>query len=376
VKASKPLLVSIIFLSISLITQTNANGKPVTLSNTYLDNNCGVSIQYPSNWQTLRAESISKLATSIVNLQPKSDDGSKVEVELLDLSDLFSKSFETVTSAEREYISQYVGKIETSTITKISSYPAQLLVYTEELPGVSADQWVKKNEVTIIAFDKEYKIIFDNDNSAKFDKYKSIFDQMVYTFKIYEPKFSGISCNPTSSVSQSSTVTNSSLNVQQALGPDYKIYRNMNYHVTAAYPNDWTYEETGHSNDSPETLFNVIFLSPLESGKPIQASLSISIDKLKPAKITLEQYKNRIVSNLNGVGHDVKDIIVSKDTLGTEPAYRITYMEWFLDHWEKSISIFVVKNGKLYGVDVLIEPESLNQYPQVVDNMVKTVQFQ
>jgi hypothetical protein len=206
----KYLLVSIVLSSVLVIGLINnsALGKLPSLSNTYLDSNCGISIQYPANWESLQVASNYKLATSVVNLQPSNDDGSSIEVELSDISNLFDRSFETVTSSERDYIHQYVGKIESYSITRINGYLAQMMVYTEELPGIAASQWSKKTEVSIIAFDREYKVYYDNDNADKFDKYASIFRQMINTFKIYEPKFEGINCEPTSSGSKTSVVNN------------------------------------------------------------------------------------------------------------------------------------------------------------------------
>jgi hypothetical protein len=360
---------------IALVNNTTFGKLPI-LTNTYLDSNCGVSIQYPTNWEALQVASNYKLATSVVNLQPSNDDGSKMEVEISDISNLIDRSFETVTSSERDYIRQYVGKIESYSITRINGYPAQMMVYTEELPGIAASQWSKKIEVSIIAFEREYKLYFDNDNADKFDKYASIFRQMITTFKIYEPKFEGINCEPTSPGSKTSVVNNSSTGIQQVLGSDYTMYENAVHHISAAYPKDWTYQETGHDEIFPDRIFNVNFYSPPASDQSIQASMSFSIEKLKPSKTTLEEYKDRIVSNLKGSGSDIKDIVVSKDMLGTDPAYRISNMVWLLDHWEKSISVYAVNGGKLREADALIHPESVEYYSQVIDNIIKSVKFQ
>ena len=193
------------------------------------------------------------------------------------------------------------------------------------------------------------------------------------TFRIYEPKFEGINCEPTSSGSfHRVALDNSTAN----LGSDFKTYENVIHHVKAAYHNDWTYQETGHDEIFPDRIFNVNFYSPPASDQSIQASMSISIEKLKPSKTTLEEYKDGIVSNLKSSGSDIKDITVSKDTLGTDPAYRISNMVWLLDHWEKSISVYAVNNGKLREADVLIEPDSIDQYSNDIDNMIKSVRFQ
>ncbi len=379
VKASLNYLFIYITLSAIFVTALVSNttyGKLPVLTNTYLDNNCGISIQYPDNWEALKVTSNSKLATSIINLQPSNEYGSRIEVELSDISNLFDRSFETVTSGERDYINQYVGRISFYSITKINGHPAQLMVYTEEVPGVAASHWSKKTEMSIVAFDREYKVYFDNDDVVKFKKYEPIFKQIVYTFKIYEPKFDGINCKPTSSGSQTAVVDNSTASFQQTLGSDYKIYNNAINHITSAYPHGWTYQETGHDELFPDRIFNVNFYSPPESDQSIGASLGFSIEKLKSSKTTLEEYKDRIVSNLKGSGSDIKDITVSKDMLGTDPAYRISNMIWLLDHWEKSVSVYAVNDGKLREADALIHPESVERYSHIIDNIIRSVKFQ
>jgi hypothetical protein len=164
--------------------------------------------------------------------------------------------------------------------------------------------------------------------------------------------------------------------VRQVLGSDFKTYENAIHNIKATYPNGWTYQETGHDEIFPDRIFNVNFYSPPASDQSIQALVGISIEKLKPSKTTLEEYKDRIVSNLKGSGSDIKDITVSKDILGTVPAYRISNMVWLLDHWEKSISVYSVNSGKLLEADALIHPEAVEKYGQIVDNMIKSVTFQ
>jgi hypothetical protein len=139
VKANRKYLLMSIVLSpifVTALINNNALGKLPSLSNTYLDSNCGISIQYPANWEALQVMSNYKLATSVVNLQPSNDDGSRIEVEISDISNLFDRSFEAVTSSEREYILQYVGKIASYSITQINGHPAQMMVYTEEVNGL------------------------------------------------------------------------------------------------------------------------------------------------------------------------------------------------------------------------------------------------
>ncbi len=75
--------------------------------------------------------------------------------------------------------------------TSVDGHPAQKIVYTE--PGIDNDRF-KKIEVHIVAFGKDYVLIYDTTNSNYFDLYLSVFESMIKSFKISRPKFDGITC--------------------------------------------------------------------------------------------------------------------------------------------------------------------------------------
>jgi hypothetical protein len=158
-------------------------------------------------------------------------------------------------------------------------------------------------------------------------------------------------------------------------GPDYKTYENSTYNVKVDYPNDWEYQHPEIDKETePDTIFSVMFFLPFESGNPDSGgSVSIHIEKLKS---TLEQWKNRVMKNLKEAGEDtVKEISLSTTTLDGQPAYRIEDTMWFLDHWEKDISIYSVTNGKLYEISALAKPEGMDKYSAAIENMFKSVKF-
>jgi hypothetical protein len=160
-------------------------------------------------------------------------------------------------------------------------------------------------------------------------------------------------------------------------GPDFKTYQNSTYNVTVDYPKDWEYHHSEIDKEiQPETIYSVIFMSPFDSENlDAGASVSVDIDKLKPTT-TLEQYKNRIMKNLREAGEkDVKNISLSPTTLDGEQAYRIEHDIWLLDHWEKSISIDSVRNGKLHEISALAIPEEIDKYSEAIENMFKSVKF-
>jgi hypothetical protein len=182
------------------------------------------------------------------------------------------------------------------------------------------------------------------------------------------------------------TITSASQQVSASLldnlfGSGYKSYVNSSYNVKIDYPNDWQYEEIGHNESSPETIFEVNFYSPINAqeivaGNDITAIVSVSVDELKPS-VTLDQYKDRIMNNLKdaGVAGIVKNLTILASTLGGEPAYRIEHMIWLLDHWGKSITLYAVKDGKLHEFSALGKLEALEKYSEPVNKMIESVRF-
>lgn len=148
-------------------------------------------------------------------------------------------------------------------------------------------------------------------------------------------------------------------------GSGYKNYVNSSYHVKIDYPNDWHYEEAGHDELFPQTIFKVHFFSPINTqeivaGNDLTVIVSVSIDELKPS-VTLDQYKDRIMNNLKSSTNSVKDVTISASTLGGEQAYRIEHMIWLIEHWGKSITIYAVKDGKLHEFSALGKSEALEK---------------
>ena len=174
--------------SITMIQYSYAQG----LDKSYANTNCGLSIQYPSNWNfEERTHDDGSVINWIVELQPNNEDGynNVVSIELNDISSLSDKSFEAIKDFEEESLSDIseIVKMETSEPTQISGYPAQKIVQSELVSGD------KKMEVFTVAFDREYKITYDA-TSSYYSRYLPIFEEMIKTFKITQPSFEGIIC--------------------------------------------------------------------------------------------------------------------------------------------------------------------------------------
>ncbi len=250
-------------------------------------------------------------------------------------------------------------------------------MYVEERPDVPKTDWSKKMEVDVVAFNREYKLIYDADNAANYKKFISKFEQMLPTFKIYEPDFNGSDCNQSYNAVTPGSTDNAT---------DLSIYRNIEHNVNVKYPSEWSYGELGYSESFPERIFIVSFSSPFiavtgpadapDKFKSYLTSLSVSIENLKPSSTTLEEYKDRTLKNLRESGTDVKDIIITPTILAGNPAYQIEDMIWTYDHWEKEVSISTIKSSKLYEVSWAGEQESLNEFSGDIQKIIESVQFQ
>ena len=160
------------------------------------------------------------------------------------------------------------------------------------------------------------------------------------------------------------------------LGSGYKTYENSTYNVKVDYPNNWRFLHSSIDKEvQPETIFSVMFLPPFKSGTMnLGPSVSIDIDTPTPPP-TLEEYKDRIMKNLKEATEDVKSISLSSTQLDGEQAYRIENDIWLLDHWERSISIYSVKNGIVNEISALGEPEEMEKNSATIETMFKSVKF-
>jgi hypothetical protein len=174
------------------------------LDKTYSNKQCGISFQYPSNWkieeitwdeEKVWNESQPKVINFLVDLEPDVPKGynNVVSVELDDISRLSDTTFEGIRNYEHDTLVVYGVQGLSSTTTKISGFPAQKMVYNEELPQMKEAEKFKTMKAIIVAYNKEYVILYDSTN-AYYDKYISTFEKMLRSFKISAPNFEGIEC--------------------------------------------------------------------------------------------------------------------------------------------------------------------------------------
>lgn len=197
-KSNNVIITTVVILLLIYVASNGNNIKSYgqLLDKSYVNENCGVSINYPSDWKL--EEIIQNDATlpvnNIVEFQPNNQEDSMtiVGIELHDISHLPDRTLESIKTSEENNITMGgTGIIETSETISIAGYDAQKIVYT--VLGEDNDR-LKKMQIDVLAYNREYKITFDTSGTSLYQKYISTVEEMIRTFKINEPTFEEIAC--------------------------------------------------------------------------------------------------------------------------------------------------------------------------------------
>lgn len=197
-KFNNVIIATVLFLLLMFVASNGNNIKSYgqLLDKSYVNENCGISINYPSDWKLEeKIQNDAKLPVNyIVEFQPNNEEDSMtiVGIELDDISHLPDRTLESIKTNEENNITMGgTGIIETSETISIAGYDAQKIVYT--VLGENNDR-LKKMEIDVLAYNREYKITFDAGGSSLYQKYISTVEEMIRTFKINEPTFEEIAC--------------------------------------------------------------------------------------------------------------------------------------------------------------------------------------
>ena len=197
-KFNNVIIATVLFLLLMFVASHGNNIKSYgqLLDKSYVNENCGISINYPSDWKLEeKIQNDARLPVNyIVEFQPNNEEDSMsvVGIELDDISHLPERTLESIKTNEENNITMGgTGIIETSETISIAGFDAQKIVYT--VLGENNDR-LKKMEIDVLAYNREYKITFDTSDTSLYQKYISTVEEMIKTFKINEPTFEEIAC--------------------------------------------------------------------------------------------------------------------------------------------------------------------------------------
>jgi hypothetical protein len=165
---------------------------PTTInSNLYNNTNCGVTMQFPSDWPVERGENeqqLNQIENVLVTARPPSDALSYLELSLIDISNSAvypTKSLEEVVDFQTSYIRDIgagFDSIETTEITQLSGYPAQKVVYREDYQTLHN----RIMKIWVVASAIAYQLTFQAP-TERYSQHLSDVQKTIESIKLFTP---------------------------------------------------------------------------------------------------------------------------------------------------------------------------------------------
>lgn len=159
----------------------------------YTNEKCGVSIQYPEEWEVENQDLKNDKLRSFVEIYPDSDDVfNSISINIWDISDYTKKTIEYVSEIFQPFYNEgeFESHVLLDKIIKIGGFPSQALAYSEKYK----EDTTYIMDINILAYDKVYQIELETEDKEKFYDYSPIVSKMAKSIKITEPNFEGINC--------------------------------------------------------------------------------------------------------------------------------------------------------------------------------------
>jgi hypothetical protein len=191
-KSPFPTRIVLLIVTISLFTITHtserssfafAQSGAQSLDKTYANTQCGISVNYPSDWIIQEFNDKSLDMTSLANFKP-SGAGITLQLEATDISAYAvpDKSVEGLANVEKEDILlNPEASIEQSNTTEVSGIPAYRIVYND--PISPTDTW-KILYMIIASNNTQYTLRYSATSQDEYGKYVPVVDSMIKSIKI------------------------------------------------------------------------------------------------------------------------------------------------------------------------------------------------
>ena len=128
------------------------------LENTYVNEKCGISIQYPADWTVEESKYASDdVGKTIAHIQSENDDIYLLDVKIQNvglskysIEDIAEETVFETLSPDTELVHSEIGQI--------NGFPSYQIIYTDVLDEVTT---FYRSHFLIIAYDREYRLNFD-----------------------------------------------------------------------------------------------------------------------------------------------------------------------------------------------------------------------
>jgi len=166
------------------------------LENTYVNEKCGMSINYPKDWKVEESDFVFEDKSKTL----ADFDSQDADIHILNIGidnfGLAKKSPGELSEFMQDSATLGESEILSSESIQINGFPAHKIIYNQGLPGEYEFQEDKFHtmEILIIAHDREYRLTFEQPDKKGFDKHSTIVEEMANSIKINQPNFEGINC--------------------------------------------------------------------------------------------------------------------------------------------------------------------------------------
>ena len=152
--------------------------------------------------------------------------------------------------------------------------------------------------------------------------------------------------------------------------PLTSVYDNPVYGIRIAYPHDWTKQEGVLG-----TMF-VQFLSPWESDSDlVKENLVITWVDLSAQPMTLNEYTQKTISQLQQIITDYHIIDSGETALADRPAYEVVFTGKQGQYMVKVRVVWAVENNKAYIITYAGEESNYANYQEIVDQMIDSFEI-
>lgn len=153
----------------------------------------------------------------------------------------------------------------------------------------------------------------------------------------------------------------------------FLTYTNATYGITIVYPEDWE-KKTGEMGTV------VAFLSLREGASDdFRENVNIAIQDLSAQPMTLDEYTNLSLSQLDQYIQNPNVIESSKTTLDGNPAHKLVYTgemeQQDVRYLLKWLQVYTIKGDKLYLITYTSKEDSYSDYLDNVQKMIDSFQI-
>ncbi len=148
----------------------------------------------------------------------------------------------------------------------------------------------------------------------------------------------------------------------------FETYKNKEQGIEIKCPSGWLIKE------QDEDPFTVFFLTPLESSSDrYRENISLSVEQYKEAPLSLEQYSNRMIHQLET---HIENFNLTKrndaNTLLNSPACSINFTGSQKNLQLKWMQIWAITKDNLYMITYTAETKKFNKYNTIVKTMIRS----